>query len=386
MDKLEYLRIVKPDKYKSSSFLFGPRMTGKSSILARIPSAKNYDLLNPELELRLRREPKIFWEEISSLPQGATILLDEVQRVPALLDYVQMAIEKFSQRFIMSGSSARKLKRGAANPLGGRALDLKLHPLCASEIGETFSIDLALHYGTLPRIYQLAAAGAGEEARLILKSYYTTYIKEEIQAEALVRNLGAFQRFLDVAAQAHAGIIEYSNISRDCGVPDNTVKEYFMLLEDTLIGESLWQWSGSERKKSHPKFYFFDCGVVRAIQNRLSDPPLSRELDLLFEGWFIRELIRLRDYHQKDHRFAYWRERDQEIDLLVLNSKGIALAIECKSSASEFSEAPLRSFRKRFPKVPLIVASLKDQSRRTLESGVTILPWKEALEAYLALT
>lgn len=380
-----FKRILKLNHLQSSAFLFGPRMTGKTFLLRGLKGAHSVDLLDPERELELKQAPKRFWEEISSLERGRLIVVDEIQRVPVLLDYVQKAIEELDQRFILSGSSARKLRRGGANLLGGRALDLKLHPLTAEETGTGFDIRQALQFGTLPKISQLVMDHQKEEAKLLLRSYYTTYIKEEIQAEALTRNVGAFQRFLNVAAQGNGQIIEFQNISRECAVPASTVKEYYSILEDTLIGGFLWPWDRSERKKARPKFYFFDCGVIRSIQNRLNDPPTPQETGVLFENWFIRELMAYRDYLGKSHEFSFWREGLHEIDLLILGSRGPLLAIECKSGQSSPSQTAFQAFQKRFPKVPVRIASLTDKTSRKLDSGLQILPWREAVEEYKKL-
>ena len=279
---LAFTRELRLDSLRSSAFIFGPRMTGKTTCLRGLKAVRYFDLLDPETELRFRQTPRLFWEEINSLSRGSQIIIDEVQRIPALLDYVQRGIDQSEYRFLLSGSSARKLRRGGANLLGGRALILKLHPLTIREIGK-FEIADALQFGTLPKIHRLVLDGAPDEARRFLKSYVTTYLKEEIQAEALTRNLGAFQSCFAVAGQARGQVIEYANISRECSVPMSTVKEYYQILEDTLLGEFLWPFDRSERKKARPKFYFFDCGVARALQNRLADPPTPVERGTLFE-------------------------------------------------------------------------------------------------------
>ena len=382
---MEFLRDLKLGGLKESAFLFGPRMTGKSTLLRSLKASLYIDLLNPEIELELRQTPRLFWEQIQTQRKGALIIVDEVQRVPALLDYVQMGIVELGLQFILSGSSARKLKRGGANLLGGRALDLKLHPLTARELGDKFNIDLALQFGTLPKISQLILSKDAQGARRMLQSYYTTYIKEEIQAEALTRNVGAFQRFINVAAQDNGQVIEFSNVSRECSVPDTTVKGYYTILEDTLIGEFLWPWDRSERKKARPKFYFFDCGVVRAIQNRLNDPPSPLERGVLFETWFFRELIKYRDAGAREHVFSFWREGTHEIDILVEGGHGPLLAIECKSGRTDIRRSTVEAFRKRFPSVPLIVASLTDRVSRRLAMGVDVIPWKDALERYIKI-
>ena len=231
-------------------------MTGKTFLLRNLPADLYLDLLDPELELRFKQSPRLFWEQISVLKAKALIVVDEVQRVPTLLDYVQKGIEEKGLIFILSGSSARKLRRGGANLLGGRAKDLKLHPLMAEEIGVRFDVKKACQYGTLPKVADRVLAGDDDEAKSLLRSYVTTYVKEEIQAEALTRNVGAFQRFLQVAIQGNAQVMEFANISRECAVPSSTVKEYYSILEDTLLGDFLWPWDRSERKRRAPSFIF----------------------------------------------------------------------------------------------------------------------------------
>lgn len=382
---MNFRRTLSLSGLKRSAFLFGPRMTGKTFLLKALPAELYVDLLDPELELRLRQIPRLFWEQASALKPGSLVVIDEVQRVPKLLDYVQKGIEEKGLIFILSGSSARKLKRDGANLLGGRAKNLKLHPLTKAELGERFSIEDACQFGTLPKVAQFLAADEKDEARSLLRSYAMTYIKEEIQAEALTRNVGAFQRFLQVAIQGNAQVLEFANVSRECSVPSSTVKEYFSILEDTLLGDFLWPWDRSERKKARPKFYFFDCGVVRAIQNRLNDPPTPAEIGFLFETWFVRELHRMRDYGERPHEFSFWREGKHEVDVLISGGHGPILAIECKAGRDLISAQTVRAFRSRFPNVPLVAASLQDQTPRRLESGCEHLPWAQALERYRAL-
>lgn len=377
-----FKRSLRLTNLRRSAFLFGPRMTGKTFLLRELPADLSVDLLDPELELRLKQSPGLFWEQVSALKAGALVVVDEIQRVPALLDYVQKGIEEKRLLFVLSGSSARKLKRGGANLLGGRAKDLKLHPLTKEEMGGHFDVKEACQFGTLPKVAQSLANHDKDEARSLLRSYATTYVKEEIQAEALTRNVGAFQRFLQVAVQGNAQVVEFSNISRECSVPASTVKEYYSILEDTLLGDFLWPWDRSERKKARPKFHFFDCGVVRAIQNRLNDPPTPAELGFLFETWFVREIRRLRDYGDKAHEFSFWREGNHEIDLLISGGHGPLLAIECKTGHDLIGAQTLRAFRARFPKVPLVAASLHDHAPRRLETGIELLPWAHALKRY----
>ena len=378
---MQYKRLVTLSGTSSSAFLFGPRMTGKTSILKLLQPNAYIDLLDRRNEITFRSSPEIFWERLNSLPQNSLVIVDEVQKIPELLDYVQKAIDELGHRFILSGSSARKLKRSGANLLGGRAIEKRLYPLSSIEVGPEFSINNALSYGTLPKIYSLVQQSKVEEAKDILESYYALYIKEEVQAEALTRNLSAFQRFLNIAAQSHGHIIEYSNIAAASKVPDSTIKEYFSILEDTLIGSFLWPWDASERKKARPKFYFFDPGVVRAIQNRLNDPPTGQELGFLFEGWFVGEITRVNHYYRKRLALDIWRGGDNEIYLLVHNADQEGLAIEIKSGdVSDFSKTLLKKFRGRFPKMEIVIASLNDTEPRRLSSGVLVLPWKAVVE------
>lgn len=369
-------------KLKSSAFLLGPRMTGKTTLLREIPQANYFDLLDSQYELEVKANPKRFWEEISMLPDQSRVIVDEIQKAPLLLNYVQMGMDQKKLRFILSGSSTRKLKRGGTNLLGGRAHEIKIHPLTMKEIGPDFKLDWALQWGTLPRIYQLLLAGETEEAIRSLKSYSSIYLREEIQDEAITRNLGAFQRFLNIAAQSNAQIIEFANISRECSVPSSTVKEYFSILADTLIGNFLWPYDRCERKKARPKFYLFDCGVVRSLQNRLIDPPTPSENGFLFETWFLQELIKIRDYEEKPHQIELWRKGIHEIDFLISGGKGPLLAIECKSGNVDLASATLKNFRNEFPQLPLMIASLNDTRPRKLATGAEVHPFAQVLEAY----
>lgn len=292
-----------------------------------------------------------------------------------------MGIDQKNIKFLLSGSSARKLKRGKAKLLGGRAVEIHLHPLTCSEIGKVFNLNNVLNYGSLPKIYSLLYEKKITLAKQHLRSYVTTCLKEEIQAEALTRNLGTFSRFLNIAVQSNAHILEFSNIARECSVPASTVKEYYQILQDTLIGFFLWQYNRNERKKSRPKFYFFDCGVIRAIQNRINDPATPFELVYLFETWFINELKRINDYKSKDHTFYFWRHKDYEIDVLIYKGNKPLLAFECKTGKKIIKQIVVERFRTFFPNLPLYIVSLYDKHQRELDY-ITILSFTDALELY----
>ena len=380
---MNYKRTLNLHNLSQSAFLFGPRMTGKTHLLSELHPALLIDLLDPEIELALARSPKLFWEKISVLHAGDLVVIDEIQHVPSLLNYVQKGIEELRLRFILSGSSARKLKRGGVNLLGGRALALHLHPLTFQELGVTMTIDQALSYGSLPWVAASLQEGREDDVRRYLAAYNTVYIKEEVQAEALTRNIGAFNRFLNVAAQMNAQVLEYAHVARDAAVPASTVKEYFSIMEDTLLGSFLWPWDKSERKKARPKFYFFDCGVLRAIQNRIIDPPTPMEKGFLFETMVHNELKRARDYYEKPYELAYWREGNYEVDILVMGPRGPVMAFECKCSGAGFSGATVAAFQKRFKGVPLYGVSLQDTQPRKMGNGMSVLPLKDAVDIFL---
>ena len=258
-------------------FLLGPRQTGKTTLVKQRISEKqrkDYNLLLTQEFSKLVARPSVLREEVLALGEKIThVFLDEIQRVPDLLNEVQVLIDEGTAKwFILSGSSARKLKRNQGNLLGGRAWLYTLYPLTITEIGgESFKLGRALSFGTLPQVYTAEDDIARENH---LRAYVDLYLREEIEAEALSRNIGGFIRFLSVAAQSNGEIINFSNISRDVGLSSVTVKEYFKILEDTLLGSFLFPYHQSERKRHRlgAKFYFFDTGVLRAAQKRLSQP------------------------------------------------------------------------------------------------------------------
>jgi uncharacterized protein len=370
---------VEHEYYGTSAFLFGPRMTGKTSLLKKLSSPLFLDLLKPTEERRYRGEPEVFWQELKALPQPALVIIDEVQRVPELLDYVQASMAEHRHWFLLSGSSARKLRRGGANLLGGRALDLKLHPLTRSELAKDFDLPLALHYGTLPRISELVLAKKLRVARDTLKAYVTTYIQQEIKAESLARDLSGFERFLAIAAASHGQMIEFATIGRECSVKAHHVKEFYSILEDTLIGRFLWPLDKSARKKSRPKFYFFDAGVLRALQNRLADPPTPMEIGFLFEGWFVEELHRLKDYFDLEWELSVWRHQKDEVDLVISKSGSPRLAFEIKSGRKKPKLSSLRKFAQSFPDCEVFVVGRNVERPRDLGQGVLLISWEEAL-------
>jgi predicted AAA+ superfamily ATPase len=368
---------------KTGFFLFGPRQVGKSTLLHKEKPHLIIDLLDPELQLSYNKNPNLLRQQIDDLSPNfkAKILIDEIQRVPKLLDIVHALMEQRPNlQFILCGSSARKLRHGASNLLGGRALFRTMHPLTLDELSDDFNLQLILAYGSLPKIYSILKQKKTKEAQDFLRAYAITYLREEIKAEALVRNLQGFQNFLDIAVAQYAEQINFSAVSRDCQVALSTVKEYYSILEDTLIGFFLYPYLKSQRKRmSHqPKFYFFDNGVTRALLGTLQDPPHTSEQGRLFEQWILQEIIRLNEYHQKDWRLSFWRtSHGAEVDLLISRGTKLLYAIECKFSNQPSSSdlSGLRSFHENHAEVPCYIVAPVNQSFRL--SFARVLPPKK---------
>ncbi len=341
-------RLITPLK-DSSFFLFGARAVGKSTILRERFASQAYlsvNLLNDDEYYSLSQRPDSIVERVRKAPPKSLIIIDEVQRVPNLLNVVHLLIEENDLIFILSGSSSRKLKRGNANLLAGRALLYELYPLTYLELKEDFDLQSALDWGTLPSLTKLTSRELKIE---YLHSYVDTYLKEEIVAEQLIRQLPPFRRFLDVAAQMNTKILNYSSIGRDVGVTPDTIKEYFAILEETYIGVILPAYSRSIRKQQTqaPKFYFFDCGVPRAIL-RTNESALNESTSLYgdtFEQHVILEFIRLNSYFKKRAKFSYLRTKDgAEIDLIVELPNKDPILVEIKSARTIYPE-DLGSFK-----------------------------------------
>lgn len=360
-----YKRILQNNLPKTSFFLFGPRQVGKSTLLSRENLDFSLDLLDPELQLSYNQNPNLLRMQTDEFDSDTKIkiLIDEVQRVPKLLDVVHAIMEQRPNfQFILCGSSARKLRHGASNLLGGRALYRTMHPLTYDELSDDFNLQSVLSYGSLPKIYTALSRKRIAEAQDYLRAYAITYLREEIKAEALVRNLQGFQNFLDVAVAQYAEQVNFSAVSRDCQVALSTVKEYYSILEDTLIGFFLYPHGRSSRKRMsrQPKFYFFDNGVTRALLGTLLDPPTPMELGRLFEQWVLQEIIRLNEYHQKDWKHSFWRtSHGAEVDILISRGSRLLYAIECKykSQPSSRDLSGLRSFHESHPNVPCFIVA-----------------------------
>lgn len=385
-------RLFSPPK-QQSYFLFGPRGTGKTTLLenhyALLPSPTPeilyIDLLDPDQEEVYLRRPNTLKDILNEKAgQLSTVIIDEVQKVPKLLDVVHYLIEKHKKiQFILTGSSARKLKHGGANLLAGRAASFNLHPFTFLELPDFKNEVELLSWGSLPKIFEFTTT---TEKQRFLKSYVQTYLKQEIQLEQLVKNIISFREFLDFSAQANGDIINYANIANKSGVDEKTISRYFEILIDTLVGFFLEPFSESIRQKQSqkPKFYLFDVGIARQMNHTLSADVVtgSSEYGKLFEQLIVCECFRLNDYKEKDYKFSYLRTADgAEIDLIVNKTKTQKVLIEIKSTnrvtADDYKH--LLSLGQDIKHTEKWVLCTEQTSRKTTE-GVRILPWREGLK------
>ena len=385
MEYIDRLLVLPKNK---SFFLFGARNTGKSTLLNRIFNKENafwIDLLNPDEEEKYSRAPSVLASEVLALEDKKYVIIDEVQKIPKLLDVIHQLIESTDKIFVMTGSSARKLKYGGANLLAGRAFVYNLYPFTAFEIGKKFKLEEVLRWGSLPSI--IYAMKDEEEKIKFLQSYAQTYLKEEIWMEQFIRNINPFRKFLEVSAQCNGKIINYSNISRDVGVDDKTIKQYFSILEDTLVGFFLEPFKNSFRKRLSlkPKFYYFDTGVVRALSRTLSIPLAESTTSYgdAFEHFLILEIMRLANYYQTEFRFSYLRTKDDvEVDLIVERPGKKTLFIEIKSSKNVTQEK-LSSFSritKDFGECEAVCLSQDLYAKKF--ANISVLPWQEGLKKF----
>ncbi|WP_419918329.1 ATP-binding protein [Candidatus Poriferisocius sp.] len=402
-----------PEAGAETFFLWGPRQAGKSTLLKqRYPDAIWVDLLKSEEYRRYAVRPEMLRQELEAMAPGASrsipgeqsrgesactapgasrpmpgeqfrgefaftapgasrqVVIDEIQKVPALLDEVHWLIENRGLRFALCGSSARKVRHGAANLLGGRALRYELRGLTAGEIGQDFDLDRALNHGYLPRIYESA------QPRRLLNAYIADYLRQEVAAEGLVRNLPAFSDFLDAAALSDGDPVNHANIARECGVSATTVKAYFGILTDTLLARWLprWQRRMKRRLAGAPKLYFEDVGVVNRLARRGELLRGSDAYGKAFENWVFHELSAFVSYREIDDELTYWRLASGiEVDFVVGD---LRLAIEAKATARVTSShlKGLRALAAEHPGLGRrVVVCIEPRPRRT-DEGIDILP------------
>lgn len=360
-----------PAAGEQTFFLWGPRQTGKSTLLrAAYPEARWLDLLKADEYRRYLQNPERLRQELSEAGQVRQVVIDEIQKVPHLLDEVHWLIENCGVHFALCGSSARKVKRGAANLLGGRAIRYELHGLTATELGAAFDLDRMLNHGYLPRIYQ------AERPQRLLNAYVADYLKEEVAAEALVRQVPVFSEFLEIAALSDAELVNFSTIARECGVSSHTIKTYFGILEDTLLGRWLPGYTKRPKRRviAAPKFYFADVGVVNHLARRGLLRPGGELFGKAFENWVFHELCAHNSYGDAFVHLAYWRLASGiEVDFIIGD---MAVAIEAKATAKVSADhlRGLRALLQDHPRVrERIVVSLEPRRRRT-DDGILVLP------------
>ena len=378
----QYIRELRIDLPPGqSAFLWGPRKTGKSTLLRhQLPHSARFDLLDTRLLLEFTRAPWTFSERVLALGDVATtnpIVIDEVQKVPAILDEVHRLIENAGLRFVLCGSSARKLKRGRANLLGGRAWRFELHPLAWPEIPE-FDLLRALNRGLVPQHYDAA------NHRRALAGYVDDYLKEEVFDEGLTRNVAAFSRFFDAMSFCHGELLNFSNVARDCGIDSKTVREYFQILVDTLLGVFVEPF-GRRRSRAvitrASKFYLFDVGVAGHLTGRRLERAQGPEFGRALEHLVLMELLAYRSYHERDFPVRFWRTKSGLECDFVLGRNG-AVVIEVKGSAHVRSGdlRAMRAYVDEHRPYHAVVVSNEGAPRRT-DDGIRILPWRCFLEA-----
>ena len=342
-----YARMISYPK-DSSFFLFGPRSTGKSTwVQNEFPSALLIDLLKASAFTRLTAQPDRLERMI---PEGFSdwVIIDEIQKVPALLDEVHRLIEGRKHKFILTGSSPRKLRRGGVNLLGGRALTLRMYPLTAAELKSDFDLKRALVHGFIPLAY------TAEDPQDFLESYIQVYLQEEIAQEGLIRNIGSFTRFLESASFSQGSILNVSTVARDCAVPRKTVEGYFDILDDLQIGYRipLFQKRARRKTQAHPKFYFFDAGLFRALKplGPLEDD--GGTIGPALETLVLQELIALSSYLRKRYQIHYWRSaNNMEVDFILYGEKAFfAVEVTKASRVREDDTAGLKAFLSEYPK------------------------------------
>ena len=362
------------DADNQSLFLWGARQTGKSTLLkALYPDSLYFDLLLSDVFERLRRNPSELRETVLASVASGPVIIDEVQKIPELLNEVHWLITNKNIRFILSGSSPRKILRSGANLLGGRALRYELYPLIYKEIPD-FDLIRALNHGLLPRHY------LSNKPEKLISAYIGSYLRDEIMAEAKIRNIASFSQFLTAAAFSNGEIVNYTNIAAECGVSAPTVKEYFQILEDTLIGRFLpsYQKKPKRRVIRAPKFYYFDIGIANYLLKRKSVVPGSETFGHAFEHFIYHEIYSYSSYSGLNFHISYWRTASQiEIDF-VLGENEVAIEVKATQQANTRHLKGLKSFAEEYSVKKLILISNDPLPRQI--GNISILPWKLFLD------
>lgn len=362
---------------RQSAFLWGPRKTGKSTYLKKqFPDSVRYDFLDTDLFLEFSRRPALLRERLLAKNEEHLkhpIILDEVQKIPAILDEVHGLIENKGLRFILCGSSARKLKRGKANLLGGRAWRFELFPLVSDEV-EDPSLVKILNQGMIPSHY------LENHYQKTLKAYIRDYLKEEVFDEGLTRNIPAFSRFFDAMGYSHGELTNYSNIARDCGVDSKTVKEYYQILVDTLLGQMVEPFKRRQNRQiisRTPKFYLFDVGVAGVLTNRRIEQEKGVSFGKAFEHFICMEMTAHRSYGDLDYDINFWRTKSGlEVDF-ILGGGEVAIEVKGTDRLDNRELRPLKAFIQEFsPNKALVVCNEREE--RVIDQ-IRIIPWRQFL-------
>lgn len=363
-----------------SAFLWGPRKTGKTTYFKdRFPESLVYDFLKTDLFIEFSKNPSRLREELLAKNERALknpILLDEVQKVPQILDEVQWLIENKRLSFILCGSSARKLKKGKANLLGGRAWRCEMFPLVTPEL-KNFELLRILNHGLIPSHY----LDREEDVKKSLKAYVQDYLKEEVFNEGLARNIPAFSRFFDVVGYSHGELVNYSNIARDCAIDSKTVREYYQILVDTLLGRFVEPFKKRQSRQvitKAPKFYMFDVGVAGIMTKRHIEEERGELFGRAFEHFIFMEMAAHRSYRELDHEIRFWRTKSGlEVDFILGDGKA-AIEVKGTSSLDKTDLRSLNAFIEEYsPKKALVVCNEKTER---IIGKVRILPWRNFLE------
>jgi predicted AAA+ superfamily ATPase len=361
-----------------SAFLWGPRKTGKSTYLKEnFPDSEYFDLLLSDLYFDFVKNPSLFRERILALDnykQSKPIIVDEVQKIPLLLDEIHWLIENRNLRFILSGSSPRKLKRGKANLLGGRAWRYEMLPLTSEELGD-FNLLHILNSGLIPSHY------SGSNYRKSIDAYIKDYLKEEVFEEGLTRNIPAFSRFFDSMGYSHGELTNYANIARDCGVNSKTVKEYYQILADTLLGVMIDPFKKRQHRQvisKAGKFYLFDVGVAGAITHINISEGRGEQFGKAVEHFILMELLAFKSYKENIETINFWRTKSGlEVDF-ILNNGEIAIEVKSAGKISRSDIKPLKEFRDEFkPRKAILICN---ESAERNHEGINIIPLKMFLK------
>lgn len=367
-------RLVLPQIPRRSFFLWGPRQTGKTTLLRTLyPRAHRVDLLRSDDLMRFLQRPGAFREEVRGLPPRQLVIVDEVQKAPALLDEIHSLIEDEGRVFALCGSSARQLRRNHANLLGGRALRHELFGLVSQEIGSEFDLERWTNVGPLPNHY------THEDPENAIRSYVTDYLREEVMQEGLIRRLPVFSDFLRIAAIGDTEVVNLSNIARECGVSSVTVRDHYGILEDTLMGAFLPAYvrRAKRRIRQGPKFYFRDVGVVNHLARRGPVRPGSEVFGKAFENWVFHEISAHRSYQGGYYDFSYWRlTTGAEVDF-VLGDASVAIEAKGKARVTSDDLKGLRVFREEHPDVKTLLVVCLESHVRKLEDGIWVFPFRE---------